>query len=478
MLKVTPGASHSRIRRRALALALAAWTHAWGVWGTAAPADASDLQLATFQTDVTPPLGSPLCDALCPPAVQISDPLSARGIVLQWDNQPAIVIVAVDWVGIGNAGHHAWRRAIAEACEIDVNRVCVHCLHQHDAPGCDFAAEEIGSQVGMAGRIFPVEFARQSIDRVAESAGAARARLQKVTHVGWGKARVVDIASNRRVMGDDGQVASFRMTACKDPAVRAAPAGVIDPFARVVAFYQNDRPLAALSYYATHPQSYYGAGEVSADFVGHARDIAAEHEKVDLHLHFNGAGGNIGAGKYNDGAKENRPALASRLADGLIAAWEQLERADVSDLTCDWKSTDFVLPVAPWYDEASMTAQMSDERLPDKVRGQAVRSIAWARRCAAGEPITAARLRVGPVEILHMPGELFVEYQLAAQQMKPEAFVCMAAYGDYGMGYIGTAAAYSQGGYETGVASKASRVSARSEVALMQAIDALLAPAP
>jgi hypothetical protein len=48
-----------------------------------------------------------------------------------------------------------------------------------------------------------------------------------------------------------------------------------------------------------------------------------------------------------------------------------------------------------------------------------------------------------------MPGELFVEYQLAAQQMRPDLFVAMAAYGDYGPSYIGTAIAYEQGGYET-----------------------------
>ena len=33
--------------------------------------------------------------------------------------------------------------------------------------------------------------------------------------------------------------------------------------------------------------------------------------------------------------------------------------------------------------------------------------------------------------------------------MRPDAPVCMAAYGDYGMGYIGTAISYTQGGYET-----------------------------
>ena len=52
--------------------------------------------------------------------------------------------------------------------------------------------------------------------------------------------------------------------------------------------------------------------------------------------------------------------------------------------------------------------------------------------------------------MLHLPGELFVEYQLAAQKIRPEQFVAMAAYGDYGPGYIGTGVAYPQGGYETG----------------------------
>ncbi|MDD4592788.1 MAG: alpha/beta fold hydrolase, partial [Parabacteroides sp.] len=40
------------------------------------------------------------------------------------------------------------------------------------------------------------------------------------------------------------------------------------------------------------------------------------------------------------------------------------------------------------------------------------------------------------------------EYQLAAKKMAPDHFVAMAAYGDYGPFYIGTADAYKEGGYE------------------------------
>jgi hypothetical protein len=435
---------------------------------------AADVKIATFRADVTPPPGSPLCDALCPPATGVNDPLSARGVILQSGDDDPVVLLAVDWVGIGNEGHRQWRSAVAEACGIGPERVCVHCLHQHDAPGCDFRAEEIAATAGLSGKLFPVEFARTAMARVADAARVARGSMNRVSHLTYGLAAVEHVASNRRILGSDGKVKYFRQTACIDPVVRDAPEGVIDPNVRVIGFWSGDEPLAALTYYATHPQSYYRTGLVSADFVGMARDMAAEREGAGLHVHFNGAGGNIGAGKYNDGAKENRPVLAERLAAGMTAAWQTSQRVDAADLSLDWKTKGVILPVASWYDESSSLAEMRDSQIPELKRLQAARAVAWGRRCAAGEAIDVARLRVGPIDVLHLPGELFVEYQLAAQKMRPDSFVCVAAYGDYGPGYIGTAEAYSQGGYETGLESRASRVSSRAETALTTVVEELL----
>jgi hypothetical protein len=70
-----------------------------------------------------------------------------------------------------------------------------------------------------------------------------------------------------------------------------------------------------------------------------------------------------------------------------------------------------------------------------------------------------------------MPGELFVEYQLSAEKMRPNDFVAMAAYSDYGPGYIGTEITYAQGGYETG---RVSRVTPIEESVLMEAMEQLL----
>ena len=281
-----------------------------------ARSDEAPLRIATFQADVTPPLGTPLCDALVQPAKEIVDPLSAaRGVVLLTGQAP-IVLCAVDWVGVGNSGYDAFRAALAKAAGTTRERVAVHCLHQHDAPGCDFLADEVLQPYGLGGKLFDPGFARKAIQRVADAVRQALARPAAVTHLGVGKAKVEQVASNRRVMGPDGKVKYVRYSATKDPKIRAEPEGLIDPFVQTLSFWAGDRPLAVLSYYATHPQSYYGRGGVSCDFPGLARGQREQALPGVALIHFNGAGGNITAGKYNDGSPANRALLAGRLAQG------------------------------------------------------------------------------------------------------------------------------------------------------------------
>jgi len=54
---------------------------------------------------------------------------------------------------------------------------------------------------------------------------------------------------------------------------------------------------------------------------------------------------------------------------------------------------------------------------------------------------------LGRARILHLPGELFVEYQLAAKAMRSDLFVTMAAYGDYAPWYIARRPPTNKGGY-------------------------------
>jgi hypothetical protein len=271
---------------------------------------------------------------------------------------------------------------------------------------------------------------------------------KSVTHVGFSTATVEKVASNRRILGPDGRVAHVRYTATKDSKIREFPEGTIDPLLRMVTFWSEEKPLAALTYYATHPQSYYRTGKANPDFPGLARNAREQTTGVP-HFHFNGAGGNIGAGKYNDGAPENRQVLADRMADAMDRAWKDTKKMPIVAKDVSWTTIAVALPPAEHLDETALRSTVEDTDAMAQARFVAATKLAWLRRCQAGEKTDLACLSLGDARIFHMPGELFVEYQLEAQRLRPDAFVAMAAYGDYAPAYIGTAVAYTQGGYET-----------------------------
>ena len=177
----------------------------------AASADETPLRLAVFQTDATPPLGSPLCNGAVKPAMEIVSPLTARGIVLLGADDP-IVLCAFDWVGIGNGSYDEFRKSIAKSVGTKAARVALHVLHQHDAPGSDFATEKLLAMHGLSRQFSNADFDTEVMERVSAAAKQALAEAQPVTHVGLGSGKVEKVASNRRILGPDGRVAIQRQS--------------------------------------------------------------------------------------------------------------------------------------------------------------------------------------------------------------------------------------------------------------------------
>jgi hypothetical protein len=427
---------------------------------------AGDLRLATFDIDATPPIGSHM--AYDPVTNQWELGLRARGIVLLGSDAP-IVLCAVDWIGIANEGYDAFRTALAEAAGTTPSRVAVHALHQHDAPNCDFSAERILKDAGMDPHQFDGTWQRQVLSNLATAVKLSLPRAQPITDIGLGEAKVDKVASNRRIFGPNGKVRAVRYTACPDPVLRAEPEGVIDPMLSLISFWNTNRVVAVLSYYATHPQSYYRTGIPNPDFPGVARFDRQLAVPEALHVHFNGAGGNIGAGKYNDGSKTNRMVLAKRFEEAMRHAWENTKREPLTRI--GWGVESVALPLSKHLDRTEFERALRDRDPRLAIRGDASR-LAWLLRCEAGHKIEISCLKLGSARILHLPGELFVEYQLGAKAARPDLFVAMAAYGDYGPWYIGTTVSYEEGGYET--EPRSSNVAPEVEPVLTAAIRKLL----
>lgn len=397
------------------------------------------IEIATFRADVTPPVGAPLCGGLVKPAAGVSEPLLALGVVLLSDEKP-IVLCAVDFCEIRGQDHIHWREVMAKAAGTSAERVALHSLHQHNAPLVDTAAQNLLPEIG----IIDATATEKALQGVAEAIRAASETPQHVTHISTGEAAVREVAGNRRVQVIDGKVGKMRGSGSKDPVLRALPEGLIDPMLKTVSFWNGEKKVAALHYYATHPMSYYGDGIVSHDFAGIAREKRTQEDGVP-HLYFTGCGGNIGAGKYNDGSPAMRPLLAGRIHAAMVESEIDAKRVPLTKIA--WRHVPVVLQPDPEFPEERILKVVENAAAAPAQRITAALRLGFIRH---REAIPFTSLHLGDdVCLVHLPGESFVEYQIFAQQQRPGGFVCTASYGDGVTGYIPLERSFAEGGYET-----------------------------
>ena len=434
------------------------------------PAEPTSMSVATFTADITPPVGHPLCAGWYGPAKGITDRLSAVGLVLTGPEKP-IVLCALDWAELSNRDHLRWRQALAAAGGTEPDRVAVHCIHAHDAPWPDRDAQDLLDKAGYPNLMMTpwCEKAREAVTEALRK-GLAETR-QPCTHVAVGQARVKQIASTRRIMGDNGRVKAVRLTVTRNPAIRAEPEGLIDPFLKTISFWNKDHKLAVVHYYAVHNTSYDRDGRVTPDFFGLARNRRSAADGNVPHLIFNGCAGNITAGKYNDGNPQNRAIFTDQLLAAMVASEKDTRRAALTRWA--WRVEPVVLPPRQGLSEAQLEERMRAPTANTYQRTWAALLLTYIRRQDLPIPITALHLG-SDVSILHLPGEAFIEYQLDAQSLRANAFVAVASYGDLGTGYIPLERSFREGGYEP----TDSFVSGKAEAILREAIRKVLLPPP
>ncbi len=432
------------------------------------PISQPGVQLAYFQTDVTPAPGSPLAFGT---VRTIRDSLSARGIVLIFDEKP-VVQLAIDWIGVANEGMQVFRQALARAAGTTEDRVVIHALHQHDAVRCDFLTPRLLDQYHGSALYYDTAFLQASIERVAHEVEKAMERLQPVTDIGFGQAKVSRVASNRRILGSHGKVEKMRWSSTQDFFLRHEGVGLIDPWLKVITFYQNDTPLVSMSYYAVHPVTEFGDGVVSSEFVGLARTYQ-ESKRGYPQIYLTGAAGNLGIGKYFNNSEGLRFTLAARISMAIDEALAAEVKQPIDKRHFKWKTAEVYLPLAEHMNRENLEEIAAGIRLdPELPYLRAVSCLAWWERVHMNPYVRISALHVGNVRLLSLPGEPFVEYQLMAQEFFPQFQVATAGYEEFGMGYIGTSEAYSQGGYET--SKMATMVGPQAEAAMVRGIKAVL----
>ncbi|MBQ2683851.1 MAG: hypothetical protein IJG02_08245 [Thermoguttaceae bacterium] len=403
-----------------------------------APADAP-YKAIRFRVDVTPAIGLDL--AYCPNN-KVDMPIYVGGVLLD-DGAARVVWCTCDYIHLSGETYEDWQKKIAEAAGCPPEHVFLHVVHQHDsmrvAPEYNPPAGALDDQ----GK--PLPLVGSDPGYVAKSIGDITAEIGRlVAEDAWvpiaglktAETRIGGLASNRRLVDENGKCVAMRFSMDTDPAHQAWPTGVIDPMLRTVALVQEDGGVyAALHFYASHPQAAYRRSMVSGDVPGWAVRYAREKTPDTEHFYFNGCGGNVTFGKYNPSADaEAIAALGTRLGEYLVKNLSRLE--DRAGGPIRLYRVEITLPFDP--------ERANPNHVTWGMRAYFEKTMEHWRKA----PIT--RFNAGEVNILSFGlSEPCVEYQLYAQELVPENFLATAANANGIYDYMPLAKAFDEGGYES-----------------------------
>jgi neutral ceramidase len=393
---------------------------------------------------ITPPIGIGMTGfAGRGPSEGVQDDLTATVLALS-DGERSLALVALDLLYLPAGMVARVRGAVAKRTGLAPDVVQLLCSHTHYGPEVGSDAEPPGEDVAA----YQEELTR----KVAGAVGAAWAgRREARLSVATGECR---IGVNRRERRPDGQLVLGQNPS--GPCDRELHVGRLDS--------ADGSPLATLVGFACHPVSQGGRWtQLSADFPGRMR-AAAEALTGSPCLFAQGAAGNINPVQMEHSHEPARR-LGTILGAAVVQAYEEAQ-PETTDTVATLRA-DLGLPAMTFPDTeagaAAVAALEADlQRLAES--GAAAGSLWWcehrlkrARAMLAsretGQPLPpvpaeVSAFRIGPLAAVTVPGELFCEIGMRIKAASPLPYTLIAGYTNGSVGYLPTAEAYTEGGYE------------------------------
>lgn len=282
---------------------------------------------------------------------------------------------------------------------------------------------------------------KATVIRIASEALASA----EVADIVFGQAEA-DLSVNRREIGRLAQINDY-----------AAASGLVDPQVTVVAFSKRrSKERACLVNYTAHPLSMSGPIPcISSDYPGRMVDALERTGVVDHAQFIQGCAGNVNIKVHGDTresteAGERLAAAVSRALGTAVPMNRHALRLSAVRARLPWQDI-------PTLEEARIV--LASER---------AKNAAWPRMLEWAEDVLAAlesgdalphtevpvhALRIGDAVLVALPGEVFVEIGLAVKERSESKPVLVGAYANAcEIGYIPTAAAFGEGGYEVDLA--------------------------
>lgn len=404
--------------------------------GTSFPLMAQ-LKVGVGQTDITPPLGTPLrgyyYERL---ATNVHDPLYAKAMVLE-DGSQTLVIVITDLVDIAPTGFREARTRIARDFNIPEANIIISATHTHTGP-------EIGP-----------EYEETVAIKVYDAAKVARQNLQPaVIKSGVGKEESVSFY--RRFMMKDGTV-KFNPGPLNPDIVR--PMGPIDPDVGILYVETPDgNPIAVLVNFAMHLDT-VGGNEISADFPAYISEVLKKMLGDDTMVMFGlGTCGNINHFNVKSPETlkgfERTERIGYALAASVIRELPALERNEIGAL--EVAHEELALKIPEYTEQEVAEAEINSQKKSDhesstpEIR-EAMKILRIDKRNGKLLEAEVQAFGIGDVGIVALPGEIFVELGLDIKKKSPFKHTLILTLSNHSIGYVPTREAFPQGAYEVEV---------------------------
>lgn len=407
------------------------------------------LEVGAASIDITPELNAPGRDPIyltgfvrrSGPARGVLHPIAARVMVLQSKGR-RIAVISLEVLDLTVEHATALRHRVGRALGISMESVCLCCTHTHYAPAA--------YPLRQAGAISPAWVAEME-EKVVRCAQDAAARIEPARLV-WGAAPL-RVGRNRRA----------HLRADRGGADGCSPC---DEAVRVLgALGESGEVRALVLHYACHMVSLPPEdNRVSGDFAGVAAALLERQMGDDsVALFINGCAGDVNPLDEFKGAAERTEAAGRQMADAVTLALAGAQPLP-GDGAIDAREAIVSLPVAPpdsqWPDLLkSVTTSLAAPTLdPTGLEARILRAQhgfleRWLPEIEAGRyprqlPSRVQCIKIGGLTLPALSSEVFYEIGQTIRRAAGDPLVWPTGYANGSHGYICTAAAHREGGYE------------------------------
>ena len=409
--------------------------------------------LAGFsRLDITPPLGTPLAGTFSERlAIGIVDPVELNAVAFN-DGENTAIIIVTDALGILEEYTTKIRKMIENELSVPADNIMITATHTH-------SSFRLGRKPADASAVIrnPMDDEKYISILLHKYVDAAKIAIDdmKEAVISFGIEETSEpISFVRRFLMNDGRVQSFPKIDDYKNIVR--PMSDADNFVRIIRVDRKEGKSIVLSNFSTHPCVVVGK-KFSPDWPGYARNYV-EAALPDVHcVVYTGAEGDTN--HINTKIQERQTGIdfakrmGSIIADATLKAWENTTPSKSDKIASAVRNAYIKTRIDDMekFDEAK---QGLEDHYSGKEKAHEQKLANWrritnTRIMPVYQHVPVTTMKIGDIILVGFGGEPFTRYADRSRELAPNNFVIAAACANGYQGYLPTAQAFADGGYES-----------------------------